>query len=128
MANPYDQDWHKLAARFRRANPHCAVAGCRRKAYHVDHILTVRTHPHLRLEWGNLQSLCHTHHSALTSAYDRGSIRGACDIDGSPIDPSHPWAQANSADAIDTVNQKPRVDPEYGARLKRDYVKGKNGG
>jgi 5-methylcytosine-specific restriction endonuclease McrA len=43
-------------------------------AIDVDHLLSVRQHPELRLTWSNLRSFCHSHHSART-ARDQGFAR-----------------------------------------------------
>ncbi|MGC4026244.1 MAG: HNH endonuclease [Mesorhizobium sp.] len=120
--DPYDHQWRRLSIAFLKAHPICAVAGCGKRAQHCDHIRTVRTHPHLRLEWTNLQALCHSHHSRLTSAYDSGHIRGACDIAGNPLDPDHPWAQPDTQSAIDAANRSPRANAKAAAALKQRFV------
>ncbi|MEJ6847512.1 HNH endonuclease [Sinorhizobium fredii] len=121
---PYDYDWHRLSVRFLKAHPICMVRGCGRRSRHVDHIVTVRAAPHRRLDWSNLQALCHQHHSRLTHAYDQGRLTGACDLDGLPLDPNHPWAQATQQQAIAVANRRPVSDPLVAARLKRGYVRG----
>ncbi|WP_042776333.1 HNH endonuclease [Sinorhizobium fredii] len=121
---PYDHDWQRLSKRFLRVHPMCMVRGCGRQAKHVDHIVTVRAAPHLRLAWSNLQALCRQHHSRLTHAYDRGRLCGACDVDGLPLDPAHPWAQLTQQEAIAAVNCKAPLDPYYAANLKRGWVRG----
>ncbi|THK37652.1 HNH endonuclease [Ensifer sp. MPMI2T] len=122
---PYDADWHRLAARFKKAHPYCQVKGCGRPTEHVDHIVTVRAAPHLRLHWSNLQALCHQHHSRLTHAYDQGRLTGACDEDGLPLNPAHPWTRLTQQEAITAVNSHSVADPHLAAQLKRDYVLGK---
>lgn len=121
---PYDHDWQRLSKRFLKVHPMCMVRGCGRQAKHADHIVTVRAAPHLRLEWSNLQALCHQHHSRLTHAYDQGRLNGACDVDGMPLNPAHPWAQATQRNAIEAVNRKAAADPSVAARLKLGYVRG----
>ena len=122
---PYDAEWHRLSAKFRKTHPFCMVRGCGKPSEHVDHIVTVRAAPHLRLEWTNLQALCQTHHSRLTHAYDQGRLTGVCDEEGLPLDPNHPWAKATQAEQIAAVNRKVRADPITAARLKIDYVRGR---
>lgn len=124
-ARGYDRAWERLRARHLRDFPSCSVRGCGRPAEHVDHVVPVRLAPHRRLDPLNLQSLCRVHHDLLTKAYDMNSIRGVCDAQGLPLDPSHPWLQQSNLAAIDTVNHKPRLDPAVAARLKRRAVHGK---
>ncbi|MCA1404658.1 HNH endonuclease [Ensifer sp. IC3342] len=121
---PYDHDWHRLSKRFLMVHPLCMVRGCGKQAKHVDHIVTVRAAPHLRLDWSNLQALCHQHHSRLTHAYDQGRLSGTCDVDGLPLDPNHPWAQASQSEAIAAVNRRLPADPRLAALLKCGYVRG----
>ena len=113
------KEWKRLRWRHLKYNPTCAIKGCAAQAVHVDHIVTVRNAPNRALDPSNLQSLCTSHHNQLTSAYDKGSIAGACDDDGNPLDPNHPWNQASQADAIKAVNRPPIVSPELQAKLKR---------
>ena len=61
----YDNQWRKLSERFRKHNPLCArcnVKGRVEPAQDVHHIKPISTHPHLRLEWDNLMSLCRQCH------------------------------------------------------------------
>jgi hypothetical protein len=121
--DPNDAKQRACNRAFLKAHPMCAVVGCGRRARHADHIRTVRAAPRLRYDWSNLEPLCHSHHSRLTGAYDSGSIRGACDVDGNPLDPGHPWAQADNQAAIVAVNADQRADPVVAARLKRRFVR-----
>lgn len=75
-ARGYDDDWRKLRAAFLKARPMCDVPGCPLPARDVDHFLSVKTHPHLRLVWQNLRPYCHAHHSART-ARDQGFAKGS---------------------------------------------------
>lgn len=63
----YDKAWRALRARFLAAYPSCMEPGCRRAATDVDHRITIALRPDLRLEWSNLRSLCHPHHSSHTA-------------------------------------------------------------
>ncbi|BAI72671.1 HNH-family nuclease [Azospirillum sp. B510] len=73
----YDSDWRKLRARFLKAHPLCCVTGCGERATDVDHIQGVRERPDLRLEWSNLRSMCHPHHSKRTARDQAfGRVRG----------------------------------------------------
>lgn len=125
-SSAYDRSWEILRLKYLRFNPKCEVVGCGDRAEQVDHILTVRDAPHLRLEWTNLQALCWHHHAALTRVYDDGRLDGACDVHGLPLDPGHPWAQPDSRAAIEVANRRRPADPSTKAKLKRQYVRGKN--
>jgi 5-methylcytosine-specific restriction protein A len=67
----YDAPWRKLRVVFLRAHPICCVAGCNEVATDVDHILSVRDRPDLRLEWSNARQMCHGHHSSRTARDQR---------------------------------------------------------
>ena len=98
--------------RLRSASPACRP--------HLDGQGGTRSRP----DPSNLQSLCHAHHNRLTRAYDAGSIRGACDVDGNPLDPSHPWAMSTNAEAIKAANTRTKASPMLAARLKQQAVRG----
>ncbi|TIY11329.1 MAG: HNH endonuclease [Mesorhizobium sp.] len=74
ISRGYDAAWRRLRAWFLAAQPKCSHPGCVDQANEVDHVLSVRTHPHLRLVWGNLRSLCKHHYSQCT-ARDQGFAR-----------------------------------------------------
>lgn len=119
----YDSTWERLRAKFLKMYPRCAVHGCRRKALHVDHVVPVKVDPGRRLDWYNLQSLCHHHHTQITVAYERGSILGACDKNGLPLDPGHPWAQGDNRAAMQAVLERGKASVEIAAALKRDVFR-----
>ena len=73
-ARGYDADWQRLRALYLKRYPLCSQPGCYRVATDVDHLLSVRQHPDLRLTWSNLRSFCHSHHSART-AREQGFAR-----------------------------------------------------
>ena len=65
-----DAPWRKLRAVFLAASPLCVMCqdeGIVTSASVVDHIEPVTTHPHMRLDWDNLRSLCASHHNAHTA-------------------------------------------------------------
>jgi len=88
--SPYDNQWRALRRSFLTAHRWCRVCG--KRAVDVDHIVPIREAPGRRLDWTNLQSLCHEHHSVLTNSYDNPAVRQGCDEDGRPLDRRHPWA------------------------------------
>lgn len=71
---------------------------CGEKTTEVDHKISVRKAPHLRLVRSNLQALCGRCHKIKTLYRDgalgfdprKHAIKGA-DKDGNPIDPKHHW-------------------------------------
>jgi 5-methylcytosine-specific restriction endonuclease McrA len=63
----YDAAWRKVREQFIAAHPWCCEPGCGKPAKDVDHIVSIRERPDLRLHWSNLRSFCHPHHSARTS-------------------------------------------------------------
>lgn len=77
----YDlRKWRRLRDEFAKANPLCAE--CERKGKiklgsEVDHIEPHRNDPNLMWDWGNLQHLCTTCHSAKTERENGGAHRAA---------------------------------------------------
>jgi 5-methylcytosine-specific restriction enzyme A len=55
-ARGYDNRWGRYSARRLEYYPFCVHCG--RLADVTDHILPIRTHPHLRMDPANHQSLC----------------------------------------------------------------------
>jgi 5-methylcytosine-specific restriction endonuclease McrA len=90
----YDLAWIKVRAAYLRKHPICEVPHCAARAVHVDHVLTVRVAPHLRLDPKNLRALCPMHHNQRSGLQAHGidTDQPACDATGQPLDPSHPWA------------------------------------
>lgn len=116
----YDRKWTRLAKSVIRAHPVC-VRCHSRPSKHADHIVPVRVAPHRRYDRSNLQALCKLCHDAITAAYERGSLAGACDEEGEPLDPWHPWAQEDNAAAIEVANtpkDKRTVSRETAAAIK----------
>src|SRR6187399_1571674 len=129
-ARGYDGAWFKVRGHHLKYFPFCVICarmGRQVRGEHVDHIITVRENPLLRLDPRNLQTLCAKHHAMITAAFDSGDLRGACDEFGQPLDPRHPWAQISPEMAMETVNapivEKRFGPPGLGARLKRATVK-----
>jgi 5-methylcytosine-specific restriction protein A len=66
-ARGYDADWDRARRAHAAVEPlcrRCAQRGLDVPMSVVDHIVPIPVAPELRLEDGNLQSLCHTCHSA----------------------------------------------------------------
>ena len=62
----------------------------------VDHIKPVRDYPSLALSLGNLRCLCAPCDNRRHAEKGGGpAALSGCDIEGSPINPSHPWAANN---------------------------------
>lgn len=127
----YDKAYFRARAIHMKQHPWCemcAKKGKWVKAEHCDHTETVRARPDLRLDPKNFVSLCAPHHDLLTMAFDAGDLRGAVDVNGYPLDPSHPWAQPTPEKAMETVNTpfaKKPAPPGLAAALKRRAVRGR---
>jgi 5-methylcytosine-specific restriction protein A len=127
----YDKAYFRARALYMKDHPWCEM--CARKgkwvkAEHCDHIETIKSRPDLRLDPKNFQSLCGSHHDLLTMSYDAGDLRGACDEDGLPLDPRHPWAQSTPEAAMATANAgfvRAPAPPGLAAKLKRRAVRGR---
>lgn len=68
-ARGYGAEWERLRRAFLARHPWCMWPGCGERATDVDHVV-----PRSRGgtdEWGNLQALCHRHHSRKTATADR---------------------------------------------------------
>lgn len=63
----YDSAWRACRRLFLAAHPDCCAPDCDRPATDVDHVLSVRDRPDLRLSWSNLRPFCHAHHSQRTA-------------------------------------------------------------
>jgi hypothetical protein len=83
-----DRQWMKLRAQKLRANPQCEHDGCREPAVTVHHVKPQATHPELRYDFGNLQSLCRNHSMLVHGKRPRTEIDPAT---GLPL-PGQPWA------------------------------------
>lgn len=74
-AKIYGPDWRKIRKAFLAANPMC-VCGCGQRATQVDHIVSVRERPDLRLVWSNLRAMsasCHSRRTATDQGYGRAA-------------------------------------------------------
>ena len=82
--------WRKLRASVLSSEPlceHCSKRGLIVQATDVDHIDDDASNN----DRGNLASLCHSCHSHKTMASMGHNVYMGCDVNGMPIDPSHPW-------------------------------------
>jgi hypothetical protein len=93
--------WHALRnVVLHRDRYTCVVPGCNARAVVVDHIVP-RKHGGMDL-LSNLRSLCRTHDNKIKErmgGYNRGNegkLRSPCDVNGMPLDPSHPWFRAKA--------------------------------
>lgn len=69
-AQGYGAKWRKLRGAYLKAHPNCEWPGCSQPARDVDHIIAKAQGG--ADEWGNLQALCHPHHSRKTAIHDGG--------------------------------------------------------
>lgn len=65
----YDRDWQRLRVRVLREEPRCA---CGAPATEVDHQISIRLRPDLRLVRSNLRGKCKRCHSRKTCLKDGG--------------------------------------------------------
>ncbi len=73
----YDATWRRLRAKHLKENPLCVMClamGREEKATEVDHIIPHKGDDALRLEAGNLQSLCPWHHKSKTARERRNGL------------------------------------------------------
>ena len=75
QARGYDSDWRRLRDRWLAEHPLCAW--CEREGRVelgrvVDHVVSIKRAPHLRLDEGNLQTMCVECHGVKTRAEDGG--------------------------------------------------------
>lgn len=100
QARGYDAKWQKVRAAHLAKEPLCRFCmerhGRPESATEVDHILSIREAPHLRLVDSNLRSLCkpcHSQRTAREQGFAKGSTKlaGGCDEHGVPLDPRHHW-------------------------------------
>jgi 5-methylcytosine-specific restriction protein A len=74
----YGHDWKQLSQRKRKLDPLCEECqrhGIVTPAEHVHHIVPIAEAPHLRLEWSNLMSVCHSCHDKLEPGHTRSYLR-----------------------------------------------------
>lgn len=80
-ARGYGFDWRTLRASHLAAHPTCSHPECGKAATDVDHVNPHRGDDRLRLDAGNLQSLCHSHHSSKTATQDGGFGRRRIEVE-----------------------------------------------
>lgn len=80
----------------------CAQLGRRVPASVADHI-----EPHrqdVTAFWNNeLQSLCKTCHDSHKQAQEKGGYLRGCDINGRPLDRSHPWTMGKGGRMLEAA-------------------------
>jgi len=98
QADPYYHStaWRKLRrVALERDGGKCVVKGCGADAVVVDHILSRRLGGADTLH--NLRCLCRLHDNQIKEQENGGRRSGgkpvvrACDAQGMPLDPTHPW-------------------------------------
>lgn len=88
--------WRKLRAYILRESPmceHCMARGILTPATEVDHVSGDPSDNSM----ANLQSLCHSCHSIKTARDHGKNVYLGCDLNGMPLDPSHPWYRRSDA-------------------------------
>jgi 5-methylcytosine-specific restriction enzyme A len=69
----------------------CDARGIVKSATVVDHKIPHQGDLDLFSDPDNLQSLCKQCHDGAKQAQESGGTLRGCGLDGTPIDPSHPW-------------------------------------
>ncbi|WP_173424578.1 HNH endonuclease [Castellaniella defragrans] len=88
--------WRKLRAAVLTEEPlcrHCAARGITEPATDVDHISGDPSDNSRE----NLCPLCHSCHSIKTARDHGKNVAMGCDVNGCPLDPSHPWYRRSDA-------------------------------
>ena len=70
----YDADWRRCRKLFLEKNPTCCIPGCGKPATEVDHIISPKVRPDLRLSWSNLRQMdkgCHSRRTAKDQGFAR---------------------------------------------------------
>ncbi|PQO28506.1 HNH endonuclease [Bremerella cremea] len=100
----YDADWERIAKWRRQLDHHlcqeCLKRGLHTSAKDVDHIIPIHVRLDWRLEIGNTQVLCRTHHRAKTEC-DKGLFGSSTDTNPSAI-------QQTRRDAVRRLQEPPR--------------------
>lgn len=92
--------WHKLRRHQLRSEPlcrYCRELGRLTPATVADHVIPHRGDLVLFYDPANLQSLCKTCHDHVKQRLERTGRRAGTRLDGTPVDPSHPWSRELSA-------------------------------
>ncbi len=96
--SPYGYRWQKVRLGHLRNNPlcvMCAQLGKQTAATVVDHVEPHRGDMVLFWDPKNRQSLCEPCHNRHKQRLEKSGTVSGCDIDGLPIDPTHPWHPLN---------------------------------
>ncbi len=125
MSGPlYDRQWRKRRARQLAESPlcrlHLEIRGEVVAATIADHIEPHRDDPVLFA--GPLQSLCKECHDSWKQAIEKGGHMAGSDLNGYPLDPSHPW---NTAGGRSKPHATPSVDRACRLAQSRVYFEGK---
>jgi len=90
----YGREWKRRARAFLRRHPICAYceeAGRLNAASVVDHKTPHKGDADLFWNEANWQPLCAPCHDSIKSREERTGMRVGCDVNGTPLDPRHPW-------------------------------------
>ena len=95
MKRLYDsQKWRKARKRFLKQNPlcvYCQRSGRTSAATIVDHIVPHKNNKKLFWNEKNWQALCKNCHDSVKAMEESRGIATGCGLDGTPLDPKHPW-------------------------------------
>jgi 5-methylcytosine-specific restriction protein A len=93
----YTRRWERARAAYLAEPEHSLCVVCEKiglvvPATVVDHIQPHHGDPALFWSEENWQGLCDSCHSAWKQRLEKSGRAFGCDLNGFPIDPSHPWA------------------------------------
>ena len=92
----YGARWQRYRAGFLRKHPLCQMhmlQGQVVEASVVDHIVPHKGDQTLFWDKANHQALCKTCHDSHKKRFELSGAEVGCNVDGIPVDPSHPWNQ-----------------------------------
>ncbi|WP_101048687.1 HNH endonuclease [Macromonas nakdongensis] len=96
----YGSRWQKAREGFLRSHPLCKMhqdLGRIVPATVVDHIEPHRGDMGKFWDRSNWQSLCKRCHDGAKQRLEKSGVLQGCRLDGIPVDPKHPWAEAIAA-------------------------------
>jgi 5-methylcytosine-specific restriction protein A len=89
----YDSRWRKAAQHFLNKYPFCemcSMAGTKRLAVHVDHVIPHKGDMNVFWDSTNWQGLCMEHHNRFKQQIENRGYSSEVGLDGFPLDENHP--------------------------------------
>lgn len=114
-------EWRRLRAAVLARDPVCASRGCGRPAVHVDHVVPRSRGGADTL--GNLRGACASCHNRRSAAGNAPLRAIGCNVDGTPLDPSHPWLSWGEPASVEKSLRAGGGD-RGGSRLRTKFPRG----